>query len=92
MAKKKNNATPPSDLTRTECGTCGKGTARPTRVLNHKTFVHGYPFTVPEAWFGVCDACGARETTAAEIKRWKALFQAQETADRQWDQLYLFDA
>ena len=80
MSKKKNTVIPPADLTVTQCASCDNGTPQPTRVLNHKTFINGYPFTVPQAWFGVCDVCGERETTAAELKRWKAIFQAQ--ADR----------
>lgn len=67
--------TPPAELTPGACDECDSGTVRPTRILNHKTAFQGYPFTVPVAWIGVCDHCGARQSTAQEHARWKAEYE-----------------
>ena len=48
------------------CPECGQGTIEPTRFQNYKTTIRGYPFTVPEAWIGVCDTCGVRTFNAQE--------------------------
>lgn len=63
------------------CPECGKGTIQPTRFQNYKTTIRGYPFVVPEAWIGVCDACGTRLFNAKETDRWAALFD-QALAER----------
>lgn len=57
------------------CPECGKGTIQPMRFQNYKTTIRGYPFVVPEAWLGVCDACGTRLFNAKETERWTALFE-----------------
>lgn len=56
------------------CPECNSGTVRTTRVQNHKTKVKGYPFTVDEAFVGVCDRCEAEQFAPEETKRWNDLF------------------
>ena len=63
------------------CPECGQGTIEPTRFQNYKTTIRGYPFTVPEAWIGVCDTCGVRTFNAQETDRWTVLFD-QTIEDR----------
>ena len=56
------------------CPECGKGTVYPTKFQNYKTRIKGYPYAVPEAVVGVCDACGAKTFNARETQRWEKLF------------------
>ena len=64
------------------CPECEQGTVRATRFQNYHTKFKGYPFTVAEAWIGVCDTCGARIFSPKETQRWNELFvqslQAQQ--------------
>lgn len=56
------------------CPACGKGIVQATKMQNYKTKIKGYPFIVPQAIIGICDACDARHFSAQETKRWEQLY------------------
>ena len=57
------------------CEKCGQGKVRKTSIKNLVTRFDGIPFTVPKAFVGVCDRCGAKHYNSQEWKRWRSLFQ-----------------
>lgn len=65
-------------MTKNKCANCGQGEVRTQTLRNFETKVRGMQFVVPEARVAICDSCGARFYSPAEIRRWQKLFEAQQ--------------
>ena len=59
------------------CPSCETGTMKTVLFQNYQTKYKGYPFTVPQAYIGVCDTCDERAFSPRETERWNAYFLEQ---------------
>lgn len=70
-------------MKKNKCASCGQGEVRTRTLRDFETKVRGTRFVVPEATVAICDSCGAKFYSPAEIRRWQKLFEAQqETAGK----------